>query len=285
MRRLSVAASSLTRQLDALERDLGARLVNRSTRRISLTDAGARYLDDARRILDALEEADRGVRESDGPLRGTLRVSLPVAFARLHVAPMLPGFLRRYPELNVDVRVSDGLVDLVEERIDVAIRLGALPSSSLIARKLAPHRRCLCASPDYLGEHGAPTMPKDLKTHRCLIFDDGAETAEWHFDAQDQTERITVTGPIRANGSDVLREAAIGGSGLIVMPTWLVGPDVVAGRLRPALTDYEVHFGTPEGAISAVTLPARRGAKAVRAFVDALATHIGSPPSWDRALL
>ena len=145
-RRIGMAPSSLTRQVDALEDRLGVRLLNRSTRAVTLTEAGSRFLDDARRILDEFETAERSVREDGDRPRGVLRVSAPVAFARLHIAPFLPSFLRRYPELSVEIITTDSIVDLAEENIDVAIRLGVLPPSSLIARRFAPHHRVVCAS-------------------------------------------------------------------------------------------------------------------------------------------
>jgi DNA-binding transcriptional LysR family regulator len=283
-RRFGLAASSLTRQVDALEEALGAQLVNRSTRRMTLTDAGARYLEDVRRILAELEEADRGIREGEGPPKGHLRVSLPVAFARLHVAAMLPSFLRRYPDVTLEIQATDGIVNLVEERIDVAIRLGPLAPSSLIARKLAPHRRCVCSSPDYIGQFGMPQAPRDLTAHKCLLFGYGSDDADWHFERDGRRESLRVTGPLRATSSDILREAAIGGAGIILMPTWLVGSDLEAGRLVPLLRDYEAHLGQPGGAVSAVYLPNRRGAKKVRSFIEHFAEHIGSPPYWDRAV-
>lgn len=280
-RRLGVAPSSLTRQINTLEEGLGTLLMNRSTRSVTLTDAGLRYLEDARRILDELENADRGVSERAGPPSGLLRVSMPVAFGRLHVGPALPLFLRRYPEMRLDISLSDAFANLVEERIDIAIRLGALNSSSLIARKLAPHRRVICASPDYIGEHGAPASPQDLAGHNCLLFDYLTGDATWTLAKNDARERISVSGNLRASGSELLREAAVGGAGLILMPTWLVGSDISEGRLVPILDGWSVSPGPEEGAIWALYLPNRRGSRKVSCFLDFLVEHFGSPPYWD----
>ncbi|MEM8796883.1 MAG: LysR substrate-binding domain-containing protein [Pseudomonadota bacterium] len=280
-RRMGVATSSVTRQVNALEEHLGSLLVNRSTRNITLTDAGTRYLEDARRILGELEEADRGISEAEGPLSGNLRVSLPIAFARLHIAPAIPVFLRKYPDVELMLLTTDSMVNLVEERIDVAIRLAALESSALIAKKLAPHRRVLCASPSYLEEHGIPDNPQALTAHNCLTFDYETGSPVWTFKRGRETETIRVRGSLKATSSEVLREAALGGTGIILMPTWLVGPDVTAGRLVEVVTDWEANPVQGQGSISAVYLPNRRGAKKVRAFVEHLADAFGAPPYWE----
>jgi DNA-binding transcriptional LysR family regulator len=282
-RRMGLAPSSLTRQISLLEEALGTLLVNRSTRSVTLTDAGARYLEDARRILDDMENADRAVSEQGGPPSGVLRISLPVAFGRLHVGPALPLFLRRFPGMRLDISLSDTVVNLVEERIDIAVRLGALTSSSLIARKLAPHRRLICASPDYIAERGAPASPSDLARHNCLLFDYLTSDTTWTLAKDGARERVSVSGNLRASGSELLREAAIGGAGLILMPTWLVGPDLSDGRLVPVLEEWSVSPGPEDGAIWALYLASRRGSRKVSCFLDFLAEHFGSPPYWDPA--
>ncbi|MEM1149735.1 MAG: LysR substrate-binding domain-containing protein [Pseudomonadota bacterium] len=280
-RRMGMATSSLTRQVNALEEHLGALLVNRSTRSITLTEAGVRYLEDARRILGELEEADQGVSEAQGQPSGVLRISLPVAFARLHVAPALPQFLKSYPNVELDLFATDSIVNLVEDRIDIALRLGGLESSSLIARKLAPHRRVVCASPAYLEAHGNPSRPSELERHNCLTFDYETGGATWHFRSDAGSQSVRARGSLKASGSEILHQAALGGVGVILMPTWLVGPDVSAGRLVELLPGWEANPTNQEGAISAVYLPNRRGAKKVRAFVDHMAAAFGSPPYWE----
>jgi DNA-binding transcriptional LysR family regulator len=280
-RRIGVAPSSLTRQVDTLEERLGVRLFNRSTRTVTLTAAGARYLEDARRILDELETAERSVADEGVRPRGALRVSAPVAFARLHIAPLLASFLRRYPDLSVEIVATDSIVDLAEGNVDVAVRLGALPMSSLVARKLAPHVRVACGSPDYFGERGTPAVPSDLSEHNCLVFDYQAGPDEWRFRKEDSEERVRVSGTLKARGSEILREVAIGGAGIILMPTWLVGADIAAGRLVRILADWTAGRTAGEDVISAVYLPNRRGSVKVRCFVDMLANAIGNPPTWD----
>lgn len=281
-RAAGMATSSLTRQVDNLEDHLGVQLLNRSTRSVTLTPAGETYFEQASRILEDLDEANRSVSEAEGPPRGTLRVSLPVAFGRLHVAPALASFTRACPEITLDLLLTDSVVNLVEDRIDVAIRLGALQSSSLIARKLAPHRRIVCASPDYLGEHGAPNTPQDLERHNCLTFAYAEGDRIWRFAKGVETLSLVVNGAIRANNSEMLREAAIGGAGVILMPSWLLGEDLRAGRLVEILTDWSAGQADETAGIHAIYLPNRRGSKKVRAFVDFLAEHFGSPPYWEQ---
>ncbi|WP_267221395.1 LysR family transcriptional regulator [Dyella silvae] len=281
-RRLGVAPSSLTRQVNSLEESLGTLLMNRSTRTVSLTEAGTQYYEDARRILEELESADRTASELAGPPSGLLRVTMPVAFGTLHVAPALPAFFREYPGIRLEIRLTDTMMNLVEDRIDIAIRLGSLATPNLIARKLAPHRRVICASPDYLGERGTPMEPEDLSRHNCLLFDYLSGESTWTLARDGKTVKVPVTGNLRANGSELLREAAIGGAGLLLMPTWLVGHDLAAGRLLPVLESWAPTPGASEGAVWAVYLPNRRGSKKIAAFLDFLVQHFGSPPYWDK---
>jgi len=281
-RKLGMAPSSLTRQLNALEDALGTLLMNRSTRSMTLTEAGQQYYEDSRRILDDLHTADRSISELSGPPSGHLRVSMPVAFGRLHVAPALPAYFRLCPQMRLDIQLTDTTVNLVEERVDIAVRLGPLNTSSLIARKLAPHKRIICASPEYLGEHGKPLRPQDLTDHKCLLFDYQTNDSSWTLSRDGKRQKVMVSGNLRANGSEVLREAAIGGAGLLLMPTWLVGADIAAGRLMPVLEEWSPSPNAEEGAISAVYLPNRRGSKKVASFLDFLTVQFGTPPYWDR---
>lgn len=288
-RKAGLATSSLTRQVDTLEAHLGTLLLNRSTRSVTLTPAGEDYLGQATRILADLEEANRSVSERDGPPRGVLRVSLPVVFARLHVTPIVPDFLRACPGIEIEIVMTDRVVNLVEDRIDVAIRLGTLDSSSLVARRLAPHHRRLCASPAYLAEHGEPQVPADLARHRCLTFSYGSADRTWRFARDGREESIRVRGPLRANDSETLKSAALAGLGLLLMPTWLVGRELADGALRPVLPGWSAEVGRgsagvrTDAGVFALYLPDRRGSAKVRAFVDFLAACFGSPPYWDAA--
>ena len=196
-RKAGAATSSMTRQVDALEEHLGTILLNRSTRRVTLTPAGEAYYVQAARILSDLEEANRSVSELSGPPRGLLRVTLPVAFARLHVAPIVSEFLKSCPEIELELLMTDNVVNLVEDRIDMAIRIGSLKSSSLVARKLAPHRRVVCASHEYLKTHGEPGVPTDLAKHNCLTFSYSTGDRTWRFARAGQDEQVRVRGNLR----------------------------------------------------------------------------------------
>ena len=280
-RRLGLATSSVTRQVDALEARLGTTLVNRSTRRVALTDAGQAYYAQVVRVLGDLEAADLAVTGAGGAPRGVLRVSAPVAFGRLHLAPLLPAFLARYPEVTLDLLFSDAVVDLVAEDIDVAVRLGTPASQTLIARRLAPHARVACASPAYLDRWGVPAHPADLANHDCLTLALAAGRSVWRFAGAGGVEEVAVAGPMRANGSEPLVEAALAGLGLILMPTWLVGDHICAGRLRPVLDGWQPAAGAADAGIHAVYLANRRGAPKVRTFVDFLLDHWHPDPPWD----
>jgi DNA-binding transcriptional LysR family regulator len=287
-RKAGAATSSMTRQVDALEEHLGTILLNRSTRRVSLTPAGEAYYVQAARILSDLEEANRSVSERSGSPRGLLRVTLPVAFARLHVAPIVSEFLKSCPEIELELLMTDNVVDLVEDRIDMAIRIGSLQSSRLVARKLAPHRRVVCASHEYLKTHGEPGVPTDLAKHNCLTFSYSAGDRTWRFARAGQDEQVRVRGNLRTNHSETLREAALAGLGLILMPTWLIGADLTAGRLKPVLMDWQANVGRQslaahqDGGIYAVYLADRRASGKVHAFTEFLSKKFGSPPYWDR---
>jgi DNA-binding transcriptional LysR family regulator len=283
-RKAGVATSSLTRQVDALEAEIGASLLNRSTRGLTLTPAGEDYLERVRRILADVEDAGRSIGDRDGVPRGLLRVSLPVAFARLHIAPMLPEFLRACPEVELELVTTDRIVDMVEERIDVAIRLGSLPSSTMVARRLGGHRRVVCAGPRYIDRFGVPERPADLVDRPCLTFVYGDGDRVWRFESDGAEVLVRVRGPLTSTDSETLRSAAVGGVGLVLLPTWLVGEDLAAGRLVQVLAGWRAGIGrvVPEGAsepgVYALFLPDRRRSARVRAFIDHLAARFERGP-------
>lgn len=277
-RRLRVTKSAVSRHVSALEAELGARLFQRTTRSLSLTEAGRGYLERASRILDDLADADRAVSQLQAAPRGRLRLSAPMSFGFLHLAPALTDFLVRYPEVEVDVAMNDRFVDLVNEGYDVAVRIGALEDSSLIARKLAPARRAICASPAYLAARGAPLTPDDLKNHDCLFNSNLATAREWRFTAPDgATLPVAVSGRFSANNGDALRVAALRGLGLANLPTFIAGADLQAGALVTVLDA----FLSQDLTINAVYPHARHLSPTVRAFVDFLADRFGPRPYWD----
>ena len=271
-RQLGVAVSSVTRQVDALEQRLGSPLLNRSTRGVTLTDSGRAYYEQATAILAALDEADDGASGRGDALRGSLRVAAPVTFATIYIAPLLSELARRYPELTLDLRLSDAMTNLAEEAIDLAIRIGNVDQqSNLIARLLAPHTRSICASPAYLSQHGTPKVAADLAQHNCLQFAYGARRQVWRLQAPGQAAtEVEVHGSLSVNNSEVLRRAVLDGIGVALLPDWLVQADLQAGTLRRLLPEYMANPGDMKVGIYAVYPANRRGSSKIKAFADLL---------------
>lgn len=280
-RRLRSSKSAVSRHVAALEAGLGARLFHRTTRSLTLTEAGRDYFARASRILADLDEADASVTQLQAAPRGRLRVNAPMSFGFLHLAPALGDFLARYPEVELDVNLTDRFVDLVDEGVDVAVRIGSLTDSSLVARRLAGIRRVLCASPDYLERRGVPKTPDDLKGHDCLSNTNITITREWRFIHPDgKPWPIEVRGRMTANSGDLLRVAALHGHGFVHLPTFIVGGDLRAGTLVSVLDPYIAQDLT----LNAVYPTARHLSPKVRAFVDFLAERFGGDkPYWDAA--
>ena len=277
-RRLRSSKSAVSRNVGALESELGVRLFHRTTRSLTLTEAGRGYFERATRILADLEEANLAVSQLQSAPRGRLRVSAPMSFGFLHLAPALPDFLARYPEVAVDLAMNDRFVDLIDEGFDVAVRIGAMEDSSLIARRLAPIRRVVCASPAYFEARGLPLSPDDLKGHECLFNSNIASSQEWRFTAPDgKSWPVEVKGRLSANNGDALRAAALQGLGIVNLPTFIVGGDLQAGALVTALDE----FISQDMAMSAVYPHSRHLSPKVRAFVDFLADRFGPRPYWD----
>jgi DNA-binding transcriptional LysR family regulator len=276
-----MAASSVARGIGALENQLGARLLNRTTRKLGLTEAGRLYHERSKRILAEVEEARLSVTQLEAAPRGTLRLSVPVVFGRLHIAPALPDFLALHPALRIELATTDAFVDLLEEGIDLAIRIGELQDSSLIARRLAPNRRVLCASPDYLARQGVPAAPEDLSGHNCLIYKRQENRSVWRLRNAGRTHEIAVSGSLLANNADALHVAALGGLGLAILPVWLVGPDIQRGALEIVLADHQVSPGALDTSIYAVFPHSRHLSAKVRAFVDFLHRRFSPRPYWE----
>ena len=277
-RALRIAKSAVSRQVSDLKSDLGARLLHRTTRSLSLTEAGRAYFERAARILADLDDANRAVGELQAAPRGRLRISAPMSFGFLHLMPALSDFMARYPEVVVDLAMNDRFVDLVNEGFDVAIRIATLPDSSLIARQLAPARRVICASPNYLSTHGAPRSPNDLKTHACLFNSNLPSAREWRFVSPDDVPvPVTVNGRLSVDNGDALRVAALCGLGLANLPTFIVGVDLQSGALATVLDS----FVAQDLSISAVYPPSRHLSPTVRALIDFLVDRFGPEPYWD----
>lgn len=276
-RSLGLSKSVVSKQVQALEQHLGVRLLNRTTRRLSLTEAGQRYFERCVAILDELHDAERAVTELTANPRGKLRINVPVSFGLLHLAPLLPEFLGRYPDLEVDVTLNDRFVDLVDEGFDAAVRIARLEDSSLIARRLAPCTGWVCAAPGYLARHGTPRDPEELARHNCLIYAYARQTGEWRFtDGTGRERRVPVHGNLRANNGEVLLEAACQGQGVVLMPDFIAYRAVLDGRLQRILTDY----AAMDINVYAVYPYTRHVSAKVRVFVDFLAEKLGSNRPW-----
>lgn len=283
-RQLKLAVSSVTRQVNSLEAMLKTQLFNRSTRSVTLTSQGQKYYDKVVQILQDVEEANLCVMERGDIPHGTLRVSLPVTFGRLHIAPILSHFLAQYPQVKLDLQLSDGLANLVEADLDVALRIGNLDrsSGSLIVRKLASYSRLVCGSPAYFERHGKPSHPNDLTRHNCLLFAYASGHQTWRFQREAQVCEVRVSGSVVANHSEMLRQICLDGNGLILMPTWLVGQDIRDGQLQAVLTDFQIDASQNEDTgIYALYLPNRRHSLRVRALIDFLIQQFGNPPHWE----
>jgi DNA-binding transcriptional LysR family regulator len=277
-RRLGLSKSVISRQIAALEAELRARLFHRTTRSLTLTEAGQGYHDAVVRILADLDEADASVGRLQAAPRGRLRVNAPMSFGVRHLAPALADFLSRHPEVEIDMVMNDRFVDLVDEGFDVAVRIGRLVDSSLVARRLAPLRRVVCASPDYLAARGVPASPDDLAGQCCLCYSNMALSDEWRFiDAERRPWPVEVRGRLHINNGDALRVAALAGLGLAYLPSFIVGADLQAGTLIGVLGEHIPQ----DGAVHAVYPHARHLSPKVRAFVDFLAARFGPLPYWD----
>ncbi|MFJ7566752.1 LysR family transcriptional regulator [Herminiimonas sp. NPDC097707] len=264
--RLDISKALVSKYVGILEDHLGTRLLNRTTRRLSLTESGLAYYERCLQILADVDEAEQVAAQSAAMPRGTLKVAMPVSFGTVRIAPLLTEYMRRYPEVRLDIALADRRVDLIEDGYDLAIRVGNLPESGLIARKLATDRIALCASPAYLKAHGTPHSPEELKKHACLNYSYSSSGDEWVFGSGKTRAAVHIDGPMRANNGDMLRLAALDGAGLIWQPHFIVADDLKAGRLVELMKDES---GTELG-IYAI-YPSRKHLSAkVRTFVDYL---------------
>lgn len=276
-RKLALATSSVTRQIDALEKFLGTRLLTRSTRNVVLTEAGHVYFEHAVRIINDLEYANQEVRDQTGEPSGVLRLSLPVSFSRLHIAPMLTNFSTRYPLITLDLTFTDDIVDIIEKRQDMAIRIGKPSAPNMVARKLIPQKRYVCASPDYLDKHGVPLNPQDLEKHNCLVFSYSSGNTKWYFKSDTQIA-INVKGSLKCNNADILRETVLNGYGIAVLSDWMIDKDIKAGNLIKLLPEYQcdVSENAGDSAIYAVYPTTHRSTKKMNVFLDFLKEHLTS---------
>jgi len=243
---LGISRSSVSKQLSALEKKIGSRLFNRTTRKIMLTDVGRQILQEAHKIELALQMIDHISEDHQSELTGVLKVSCPSAQGRVHIVPLMAKFLARYPKLEVNLQLEDRLVDMVAENVDVSIRVGHLPDSSLIARKLGDLSWILCASPDYLKYAPPLKIPSDLAHHRCLFYQNSKVAMNtWTFSSAAGEESITVTGPLAINDPSALVSAAVEHAGVLLIDKGLLGDTIHQGKLVPILPDYQPIGGLP----------------------------------------
>lgn len=270
-KKLGRDASVISRRVTELERQLGVRLLSRTTRRVVLTEVGSHYYRRVQNLLDELDSASREASDIAASPRGLLRISVPVTFGRQWIAPLLPSFLARHPQVQIDARFSDRVVDVVAEGFDVAIRVGVLRDSSLMAHKIASYRYLLVAAPSYLAKHGTPRAPDDLRDHACLGFSGHAAWPDWLLKKDGKRKTIRPTGPLIADNSEVILMAAIEGVGITFAADWLVGPALRTGKLVEILKGWGAR---EEGGIYAVMPPGRLIPAKSRLFVDEIATPI-----------
>lgn len=276
-RELKLSPAVISKRIRRLEERLGVRLLQRTTRQLSLTEAGQGFYERVVSILASIEDAEAWVASGSGQARGTLRVSAPTSFGRLHIAPHLKPFLDANPMVTVDLILTDSFVDIIGEGFDLAVRIADLQDSSLVAKRLAPNHRVLCATPTYLAEHGTPRTIEELAKHTLIAHN----ADQWRLDGPAGPVSVSVTGPLRTNSSEVVREALLGGVGIALRSTWDVGPELTSGQLVHVLPEYS---GGKRVAVYAVYPSRRHMEQKVRVFVDYLAELYGATPYWDAGL-
>lgn len=283
---LGISKSAISKRISLLEEQLGARLFHRTTRKLSLTEAGERFYEYAAQANRAAQQAEDAVYELQGEPRGTLKIQLPMTLGQMHIAPLIPAFLRRYPNLQIDVVMNDSHINLVEQGFDMAVRAGDLPDSNLIARPLAPLRSVVCVAPSYLNafknEHKQTLdQPQQLELANCLVYSYSTNGDVWQFDSsKDKTNnhKIKVSGNYRVNNSAALKQALIAGMGVGRLPTFIVGDAIKTGELIPLFSDYAM----PSKTLYAIYPERHYLPTKVRAFLDYLIENLGQErPYWD----
>jgi DNA-binding transcriptional LysR family regulator len=273
-----VAPAMISRRLDALEERLGVKLLQRTTRKIALTNEGASFLEDCQRILTDLEAAESSVSERNAHASGLLTVSAPAGFGRQHVAPLIPSFLSEHQDLKLTLSLNDRVVDLIGEGVDVAIRIASLTDSNLIGVKLADNKRVVVASPDYLKRHGAPRSIDELSSHNCLAFSADGSQRGWTFRQNGKNMTVKVEGNMVCNDGEVLHDWAVSGKGLAWRSMWEVGAEIESGQLITVLDEYTA----PGNDIYAIFAQRRHLPLRIRAFVDFLRQAYNKPDYWKK---
>ncbi len=271
-RQLGLSPASVSRHISALEESLGCRLVNRTSRKLTLTEAGELYFARVEQILQQVAEAKDSVSQLQTMPRGTLRVHSRMLVGQLHIAPALPAFLAQNPEVKVDLLLSNRVVDLVEQNIDIDVRIGKLIDSSLVARQLAVSERILCAAPSYLASRPVIAKPADIASHNCLTYRINLGRTVWRFiDQRGVLEEIAVTGNLQSDNGHALLTAALGGAGAALMPDWAIRDELASGRLRRLLPHYRISHIEFDNGVYAVFQKSRHMSAKVRVFIEFLA--------------
>ena len=278
--KLGMTRAGVSKSVQQLEKQLGARLLNRTTRRVSPTEVGLAYHDRCVAILADVDEAERAVSSLHDEPRGRLRINAPMSFAMLHLAEPLNDFMERYAEVQVQLIMNDRQVDMIDGGFDIGVRIGALADSSMIARRIGVSHNALVASPDYVAAHGEPQHPDDLMEHTCLTYGHLATDVRWRFKKASTEVTVTVPGHLCVNNGDVLRDAAVRGRGIVLLPTFISGDDLRAGKLVRLLPGWE----REPADISVIYPPHRYLSAKVRVFIDFLAQRFGDQPYWDEGL-
>jgi len=276
-RRLGLTRSAVSKAVMELEQILGARLLDRTTRRVTPTEAGLAYYDRCVSILADVEETEIQISRLHDEPRGVLKINAPMSFGILYLGEAIAAFMARYPELRIELVLNDRFIDPLEEGVDVTVRIGALADSSLIARRLAPARLALVASPDYLATNGTPLVPHDLAKHRCLAYGHMAAVHRWQLMQGSEVVNVQISAALCSNNGEVLRTSALAGNGIAILPTFFVGPDIASGKLVQVLPDNP----PPELGIFALYAPNRYLAAKTRVFIDFLSSRFGEEPVWD----
>ena len=276
-RELGLSPPVISKRIKSLEERLGTRLLQRTTRQLALTESGQGFYERVVAILASVDEAEAWVSRRAAAAHGLLRVSAPTSFGRMHLAPHLVDFLKAYPEITLDLSLSDQFVDIVAEGYDLAIRIADLADSSLVAKRLAPNHRVLCATPGYLATHGTPETLADLAQHKLLLHN----ADHWRLEGDSGSASIKVESVVRTNSSEVIREAVLAGLGIALRSTWDVGPEIDTGKLLIVLPQWHA---SARVAVHAVYPSRRHLAHKVRVFMDFLADRFGNPPYWDKGL-
>jgi len=271
-----IAPAVIGRRLDALEQRLGVKLLQRTTRKLALTDEGAAFLEDCQRILSELESAEAAVAERSARATGHLMISAPAGFGRLHVAPLIPSFLAEHRDVSVTLNHRDRMVDLIGEGVDVAIRIAQMSDSNLVSVKLADNHRVVVGTPAYLARHGVPHSLEDLSRHNCMTISSEGSQRGWTFREGDKNVTLKIAGNMSCNDGAVLHDWVLAGKGLAWRSMWEVGADIEAGRLKPVLNEYSA----PGNDIYAVFAQRRHLPLRIRAFVDFLRHTYAQPGYW-----